>query len=63
MTTATLSFNKIQKNLQSKVDSVSLPSINWKIFCFVGFFISLALLVFYVWQINDLTRGSYTMKN
>jgi len=49
MTIATLTFPK----------SVELPAINWKSVCFIGFFVSLALLVFYVWQINDLTRGSY----
>ncbi len=59
MTTAVLSFAKVQKSLQSKVNSIDLPIVNWKKVCFIGFFISLALLVFYVWQINDLTRGSY----
>ena len=49
----------MQKRVQTKVNSVELPSINWKAVCFAGFFMSLALLIFYVWQINDLTRGSY----
>jgi len=49
MTTATL----------ARIDSIELPSINWKVICFAGFFMALALLVFYVWQVNDLTRGSY----
>jgi len=48
MTTATLSL-KIK----------SLSEINWKPICIVGFVASLALLVFYVCQINDLTRGSF----
>jgi len=59
MTTATLTLNRVQKNLQAKIDSVDVPIINWKIVCFIGFFISLFLLVFYVWQINGLTKGSY----
>ena len=59
MTTATLSFVRAQKNLQTKINSIDLPAINWKAVCFIGFFASLAFLVFYVWQINDLTRGSY----
>lgn len=59
MTTATLTYNRAQKNLQAKISSVSFPVINWKTVCFIGFFMSLALLVFYVWQINDLTRGYY----
>jgi hypothetical protein len=63
MTTATLSFYRVQKNLQAKISSVSFPSINWKAVCFAGFFMSLALLVFYVWQINDLTRGSYLINS
>ena len=63
MTTATLNINKLQKNLQSKASSVEIPMINWKLICLLAFLISLPLLVFYVWQINDLTRGSYTINN
>jgi len=63
MTTATLSFYKVQKNLQAKINSVDLPAINWKAVCFIGFFISLILLVFYVWQINNLTTGSYLINS
>ena len=59
MTTATLNLYRVQKSLQAKMDSVDIPAINWKVVCFSGFFVSLALLVFYVCQINDLTRGSY----
>ena len=51
MTTLALSIKRVQK--------IEMPIINWKAVCFVGFFTGLALLVFYVWQINDLTRGSY----
>jgi len=36
---------------------------NWKDICFAGFFISLSLLVFYVWQINSLTKGSYLINS
>lgn len=63
MTTATLNYYRVQKNLQSKINSVSLPAVNWRAICFVGFFMSLALLVFYVWQINDLTKGSYMVNS
>lgn len=62
-TTAVLKYLKVQKNIQSRVESIELPQINWKVVCFVGFFISLSLLIFYVWQINDLTRGSYTVNS
>lgn len=37
--------------------------VNWKAVCFTAFFVAFALLVFYVWQINDLTRGSYVMNS
>ena len=59
MTTATLTLHRAQKNIQSKLDSIDIPIINWRAVCIVGFFVSLSLLVFYVWQINDLTKGSY----
>ena len=51
MTTAVLDYLKVQ----------SLPEvkINWKIVCAVGFLMCFALLVFYVWQVNILTRGYY----
>ena len=63
MTTATLTYSRIQKNLQAKINSVSLPVIDWKKVCFIGIFMSIALLVFYVWQISDLTRGSYLINS
>ena len=63
MTTATLSFDRVQKNIQTKIDSIDIPVINWKTVCIIGFFASLALLVFYVGQINNLTRGSYTINS
>jgi hypothetical protein len=59
MTSTTLSYYRVQKNLQAKIGSISFPEINWKIVCILGFIACLPLLVFYVWQINGLTRGSY----
>lgn len=53
MTTAVLGY----------VNSINLPRVNWKAVCCLGFFISLFLLVFYVWQINALTRGFYIMNS
>ncbi len=55
MTTAVLRFSKIQK--------INFPQINWKAVCFVGFFAGLILLVFYVWQVNDLTKGYYLINS
>jgi len=59
MTTATLTLHRVQKNLQSKIDSINLPVINWKVVCCMGLFMISALSVFYVWQVAELTRGSY----
>lgn len=59
MTTIALSYHRVQKNLQAKLSSINLPAVNWKAVCILGFFMILALLVFYVWQINALTRGYY----
>lgn len=55
MTTATLSLAKAAKFPEIKV--------NWKMFCVAGFFLSLALLVFYVLQINYLTKGYYLINS
>jgi hypothetical protein len=41
----------------------SLRQVNWKIVCFAGFFMALALLVFYAWQVNELTRGYYLVNS
>jgi hypothetical protein len=51
MTTAGLSHAKIR----------ILSNINWKAMCFVSFFLCLALLLFYVWQVRYLTSGSYVI--
>lgn len=63
MTTAVLSYFRAQKRIKSTVGSISLPSINWKIICIAGFLISLSLLIYYVWQVNYLTRGSYLVNS
>jgi len=49
--------------MYAMINSISMPSVNWKVICFAGFFMASALLVFYVWQINDLTRGSYMINS
>jgi len=63
MTTAVLGYLKAQKKIQAKISSASFFEIDWKIVCIIGFLASLPLLVFYVWQINDLTRGSYLVSS
>jgi hypothetical protein len=59
MTTAVLKLSRMQKDLQNRIDSVELPVVNWKTICLAGFFISFALLIFYVWQVVGLTKGVY----
>lgn len=59
MTTAALSYFRTQKRITSKVSSINFPELNWKVICFAGLFVTLLLLIFYVWQVNGLTKGSY----
>ncbi len=63
MTTATLALSSVQRKIQNKVDSIDIPMINWKSICYIGFVACSVLLVFYVWQVNGLTRGSYLISN
>lgn len=63
MTTATLTYLKLQKRIQTKVDSVSLPNVNWKIVFLTGFLAMAVSSVFYALQINDLTKGSYLVNS
>ena len=63
MTTATIGYLKVQKEIQARISSIDIPQINWKAFCFAGLFLCLSLLIFYVWQINNLTHGSYLLNN
>lgn len=53
MTTATLKLGY----------SVALPQVNWKIICFAGFVLSSFLLIFYIYQVINLTNGSYLINN
>ena len=63
MATATLSYSRIQKNIQSKVASVNFLKVNWKTVCFASLFLCLSILIHYVWQVNHLTKGSYLIVN
>lgn len=54
MTTATL---------VAKIESIDLPAANWRKICFVGFLAAAMLLIFYVWQISQLTEGYYLVNN
>jgi len=59
MTTLALTYTKLQKKVQSGIDAIEVPSVNWKMICYLGFFACLAMLVFYAFQINSLTKGSF----
>jgi len=63
MTTATLVLSRVQKNLQDKIESIDTSAIDWRKVCFIGFFMALGLLIFYVWQINSLTGGYYLLNS
>ena len=64
MTTAVLNLNaKLHKKIQSRVEAIDLPAINWKLVLICGFFVCLSLLVFYVWQVNNLTKGYYLINS
>jgi len=63
MTTAVLSYSSAQKKNYSRVSFIGFPSVNWKAVCFIGFFIMATLLIFYVWQVNNLIHGSYLISS
>jgi hypothetical protein len=43
-------------------ENVSNPSkINWKKLYFSGLFMFAVVLIFYVWQINDMAKGSFVL--
>ena len=61
MTTTVLHLPKVRKSMHEKVAIEALPKLNWKLICFLAFSACFLLLVFYVWQINSLTGGSYAV--
>ena len=52
MTTLTLSYS-----------SINFPKINWKVYCLCGFSMILSLSIFYVFSINNMTNGTYLIKD
>ena len=59
MTTLVLHYRAVKH----KVQSLSLPVSYFKKISIVAFLILSLLLVFYIFQINRLTTGSYMIKN
>ena len=61
MTTVTLGYRAIHH----KIKLISFPKINYKIFYLLAILLSLLILmlIFYVYSINELTKGTYLIKN
>lgn len=59
MTAIALAYSSINK----KIGSFELPVIDWKKVVIAGFFALASLLVFYVYEINNLTAGAYVIKD
>lgn len=63
MTTATLSVSRIKTRIQNRIDSVALPQVNWKAICITGLILCSILLVFYIYQVIGLTKGTYLINS
>lgn len=60
MTTLALSFLRSHHSkAKSKVAHADFAVINWKAICIFGIIASMFSLLFYIYQINNLTRGTY----
>lgn len=58
MTTLTLAY----KNIKEKSDIFRLPKIHWKIVYAALIVLLASLFVFYIFLVNDLTKGVYLVK-
>ena len=63
MTTAVLTLSRMKKNVENKIKSVELSTREWKRTCFLGAIFATLLLLFYIYQINILTRGTYLLNS
>lgn len=59
MTTLTLTH----KAIGNKIKSIPFPAINWKLFYLLGILVFVSMLVYYIFLVNELTRGTYLIKN
>ncbi|MBI2053881.1 MAG: hypothetical protein HYT36_00905 [Candidatus Staskawiczbacteria bacterium] len=63
----TTALKYIYVNVQSKARKrpgfISFLKLNWKIISAFFLFSAMALLVFYIYGINELTKGAYMIKN
>ena len=59
MTTTAIRY----RAMQHKVASLPFPKIHWKAVSLAGLVCSLVMVVWYIYLINDMTRGSYVVRN
>lgn len=60
MTTAVL---RMKKTAKVKLSALALPEANWKIVLLFLACVMFFAVLFYAWQVNSLTRGSYVVEN
>lgn len=58
MITTTLGYSTMHRKI-----SLNVIKINWKAACFMLLLLSLMMLVFYVFTVNQLTQGVFLIKN
>ena len=64
MTTATIGYRLAQSKTKSKsIRAFKFISINYKFICFLAATILLLSAILYIYLINDLTKGTYLIKN
>lgn len=59
MTTALLNYIQAGKNIKSRLETIALPELNWKIICVFAFCIVFLATSFYAWQIVCSTKDYY----
>ena len=62
MTTLALGFQTIHHKIKL-ISFSNINRINWRLIYIFGFLFILALLISYVFLVNELTEGTYLIKN
>lgn len=63
MTTTALRFQSIHRTMHRKITSLQVVKINWKAIYLLALGLCAIMIVFYVFAINQLTQGSFLIKN
>jgi len=65
MTTTALRLNykALRHKVNHRVHSLGFPAVHWKPVYVMATLLSLLMLVFYIISMNNLIKGSYTIKN